>query len=223
MRNSFVRGARELAYRVDARGVQLALRGGPYVEQVAHRGLPYDLAVVLPRYHRDGIGLLVVAAELGEDLVPRHPDRHADAELGDHALAYLAGYLGGGEPEAPAGARDVEPSLVGSEGLYAVGVIVVDLPGSPRHVHVEPVVRGHDDEAGACLPRLPQRHRGLDAGALGYEVLREHDAVARLLVAADDHGLAAQLGPCLALDLRVAAVYVAVQDVAVWHNDLLPP
>ena len=48
--------------------MQLALRGGPYVEQVAHRGLPYDLAVVLPRYHRDGIGLLVVAAELAKIL-----------------------------------------------------------------------------------------------------------------------------------------------------------
>ena len=47
--------------------------------------------------------------------------------------------------------------------------------------------------------------------------------MARLLVAAHHDGLAAQLGPCLALDLRVAAVYVAVQDVAVWHDDLLPP
>ena len=48
----------------------------------------------------------------------------------------------------------------------------------------------------------------------------EHDAVAGLLVAADD-GPAPELGARLALDLGVAAVYVAVQYGALRHGPVL--
>ena len=109
----------------------------------------------------------------------------------------------------------VQPALVDAEGLYQVGVLVVNGVDLPRVLPVEPVVGRQEQQLRALLPRLPDGLRRLDAEALGGVVLRQDDAVAGGGVPADGHGELFQLRPVQQLHRGVEAVQVAVENHAV--------
>ena len=205
---------RQLPDGMDVRPVQLALGGRPHVQKLAHRRRPYEVAVVRPVYDGDGIGLLVVAAELREHFVPAHPDGHRAPQLVLHAAADLAGNLVGVPAVPPHRSGDVEPALVQAEGLYQVGVLVVYLARHLRVPAIQSIARRQHHHVRAFPARLPKRFGRLDAVGLRLSALREHDAVAQLLLTRHHHGPAAQLGPLGLLHAGVEGVHVAMQDDA---------
>ena len=75
------------------------------------------------------------------------------------------------------------------------------------------IIRWEHNKVRALLPRLPDRHAGLHAERLCVVIRGQDDAVPRLLIAADDNGLVAQLGAPLHLDRRVKAVGVHMKDI----------
>ena len=206
------RGARQLADAVDPRRVQLGARGGADVQELAHRSFPHPASVVLRRDERDGVGFAEVAAELREYLVPRHADGHRAAQLGLDAAADLGGRARRVTAQKRQRAGEVEPRLIEAERLHEVGVLVVDAPrhGRVRLVHL--VAWRHHHEPRALRARLPQRLARLDARRFRLRALRQHDAVAQLLVPAHHERHAPQLRPLGLLDARVERVHVGMED-----------
>ena len=153
----------------------------------------------------------MIGAELRKDLVPRDANARREAELVLHALRYLPRDEQGTPARKLRRMRDVQPGLIQAKGLHEVRVLIVQLSGQARIPLVEPVARRHHDGIGAGPARLPQRRAGLHASALCRIACGEHDAVAVLLVAANNDGKAAQLGPLGHFDRCVEAVHVDVK------------
>ena len=107
-------------------------------------------------------------------------------------------------------ARHVQPGLVQAEGLDVAGVVGVDLTHHLRKAHVALEIRRRNLQIRALLPRLPDGLPRLDPHALGQIVLRQHDAVARLRVAAHRQRNLSQFGIVHALHAGVKVVQIAV-------------
>ena len=204
-------GAGQLSDGADSQVLELAGRSRAHIKQFAHGGGPDHLTGVVGRDDGEAVGLVVVAAELGEDLVPADADRDGDAQLADHALRYLARHEQCLASLQVDRAGEVEPGLVEAEGLHEVGVLVVDLARQTRVTHIEAIAWRHHDGVGTGAAGLPQGGARLDATAFGWVAGREHDAMAALLVAAHDDGKPTQLGALGHLDRCVEAVHVHVQ------------
>ena len=196
---------------------ECSLRGrrAAHVQKVARRRGPHEVAVVLRRDVREGVRLAEVAAELREYLVPRDADGHRAAQLRLDAAADLGRRAHRVPAQKRQRPREVEPALVEAERLHQVGVVVVDAPRQARIALVHVVARRHHDEPRALRARLPQRLARLHAGGLRLRALREHDAVARLLVAAHHQRPPAQLRALGLLHARVERVHVGMEDHAV--------
>ena len=138
------RGRSYVAYGVDAARGQLALRRPAHVEQVGGREGSNLVAVVLRREHGDGVGLFVVRAELGEDLVPGRADGDGDAQLELYAFVYLI--FKRLKPTLAELLRpgNGAPDFVEAEGLNDVAVIGVDFACHAREAQIAVKVRRHD-------------------------------------------------------------------------------
>ena len=204
----------QLADRAHLELRERLLRGLPHVEQRAHRQRPDDPAEVFAGDDGGGVGLFVVAAELGERLVEADPHRHGEPQLLPHGPADLVGDLRP-RPEEVLAARHVKPRLVDAERLDLVGVALVDLVDQPGVFDVLPPVGRHEGEAGAFALCLPDRLGGGHAEFFGPLVFGEDDAVTAFRVAAHRHRHLFQLGAQERLHRGVKGVAVAVQDHAV--------
>ena len=202
--------AGELAYGPDAKVVELVLRGGPHVEEVSHRSLPHEVAGVVRKHLHVTVRLVVVASELGEDLVPRVPDGARYAKLVLYAIG--DGGRDGADVASPQtdGPREVEPRLVGTKGLHEVRVVIVDAACRVRVATVELVARRDDHRVRTGLTRLPERHGRLDAATLCLVARCQHNAMPELLVSAHDKRAPPELGPLRLLDARIEGVHVTV-------------
>ena len=208
----------QVPYGLVARRVELAGGGGADVDHLGCRHGPGDIAVVLARDRDDPVPGVGVASELGEHLVPRHPDGDREPELVLHAARYLIRHEHRVAPEEMQGARQVDPGLVEPERLHEVGVLVVDHSGEARVALVGGVVRRHDDELRALLPGLPYRLRRLHAASLGLSRLGEDDPVSALRVAGDGHRPSAQARVEVLRDGCVESVHVDMHDHALAHG-----
>ena len=196
---------------VDAELLQGLFRVGPHKQQSLGGQLPDDGLHLLPAKDGDGVGLFVIAAQLGEHLVVRHPDGHGEAQLLLHRLADLLGNL---LPvaEEPLAAVDVQPALVQAEGLHLVGEAVVDFLGHAGILQVPLPVGRHQLQIWALALGLPDGLRCLDAHALCQHVFGQDDAVAALLVPGHSHGHVLVLRRKQCLHRGVEVVHVHVQD-----------
>ena len=185
-------GLRKLADGVYPVPAQLAGGGRTDVEQVGDRQRPHHGAVILPCDEGGGVGLLIVAAQLGEDLVEGYPHRSGKAQLPPNPGADVV-RDGLARSEEPGAAAHVQPALVQPEGLHAVGIGDIDVPDRRGELQVA-VVAGRDDhEVPAPLAGLPDGLPGLHAAPLGLLGLGQDNAVPRRGIAADRHRPAAQL------------------------------
>ena len=114
----------------------------------------------------------------------------------------------------------IQPAFVNAEGFAQIGVLSVDLLYATGEVQIYVHARRDDHHFGAELPRLPQRHAGLDPGALAGLVLRKDDAVAILHAAADGQRDAVQFRAKGVLNAGIAGVDIGMQNHAIHRNNL---
>ena len=166
---------------------QQLLGGAAHPQQVAHRQGPHDVLPVVPADDGGGVGLFVVAAQLGEDLVEANAHRDGQPQLLPQPVAQLVGDGLAVAAEQVHAAGDVQPALVDAEGLHQVGILAVDGVDLPAVLLIQPVMGRQGDEVGRLPLGLPDGLRRFHAQALGGLVLGQHDAVAGLRVAAHRH------------------------------------
>ena len=165
--------------------------------------------------HRQAVGLAHVGGDLGHELGARDADRGGELRLvADRLLEVAADRLAGAE--RPLAAGRVEERLVDRDRLDAVAEALQDRHDARGLARVALHVGVQIDAFRAAAPRLGDRHRARDAEAPRLVGRGRDDAApaSALRVGADDHGLAAQLGPVALLDRRVERVHVDVQDRA---------
>ena len=192
--------------------LQSPLGGGACVEQTAGRQGPDDLPPALRGDEGGGVGLLVVAAQLGEHLVEADPHRQRQPQLLPDSGADAVSDGGAVPAEQVHAPGDVQPALVDAEGLHQVGVLSIDLVDEPGELLVALAVGRQENQIRALLPRLPDGLRRLHAAALGRLVFSQDDALAAGGVAADRHRPLPQLRVGEKLHRGVKAVEIAVQD-----------
>ena len=112
-------------------------------------------------------------------------------------------------------AGHIQPALVNAEGLYQVGVFVVQGVDPVGVLPVEGVMRGQQHQTGTLLPGLPDGLRRLDAAAFGRLVLGQNDAVPGGGITAYRRGDVPQLRVAEQLHRGIEAVEVTVQNDAV--------
>ena len=212
----------QLADGLHAELGQRALCGAAHEQQVAHRQGPHYVPPVLTRDDGGGVGLFVVAAQLGEHLVEGYAHGDGQSQLLPEPGADAVRQLPGVAAEQVEAAGDVQPALIDAEGLHQVGVLAVDGVDPAGVVGIQAVVGRQQYQVGTLLPGLPHRLRRLDAHFLGRLVFRQNDAVAGGGVAADGHRHVLQRRFFQQLHRREKAVQVAVENDAVGHGGALP-
>ena len=143
----------------------------PTKEQVGHRKGPHQPRHILPADHRGSVGLFIVAAQLGEDLIKGHPHGNGEAQLPFHVLPQPVGQGHRVVSEEVEGPRHVQPALVDAEGLHQVGVPAVDFPGQLGIIAVFFVVGGQEDQARTFPLGLPDGLGGFTPPALAASFL----------------------------------------------------
>ena len=211
----------QVPYGLVSGGMELSHRCGTDVDHLRCRHGPCEIPVVVPRDSDDSVARIVVAAELGEDLVPGDADGHGKPELGLHSLRYLPRHEHGIASEQRKRSSHIDPRLVQAEGLNPVCVIVVDHARELRVPLVRRVVRRHNNEIGTLLPRLPYGLGCLHANSLGLARLREDDAIPLFRVACDRDRLATQRWIEVLCNRRIEGVHVYVHDDAIAHGTSL--
>ena len=211
----------QVPYGLVSGGMELPHRCGTDVDHLRCRHRPCEIPVVVPRNSDDSVTRICVAAKLGEHLVPGNADRDREPELGFHSLRYLPRHEHGIASEQRKRSSHIDPRLVQAEGLNPIRVIVVDHARELRVPLVRRVVRRHNNEIGAFLPRLPYGLGCLHASSLGLVRLREYDAVSLFRVACDRDRLAAQRRIEVLRNRRIEGVHVYVHDDAIAHGTSL--
>lgn len=196
----------------------VALGGAAHEQQVPHRQGPHDVPPVLPRNNGGGVGLFVVAAQLGEHLVEGHAHGDGEPHLLPQAGADVIRQLSGVVAEQVQAAGDVQPALIDAEGLHQVGILPVDGVDTAGVLGVQSVVGRQQDQVRTLLLGLPHRLRRLDAPALGGLVLGQDDAVAGGGIAADGHRHLPQCRLVQQLHRGEKAVEVAVENDPIRHT-----
>ena len=192
--------------------------GGPaHEQQVPHRQGPDDILPVFPADDGGGIGLFIVTAQLGEHLVEGHAHRDGQPQLLPQPPTQSIGNGLGVAAEEVHTAGDVQPALVDAEGLYQIGILLIDGVDPPGVLPVQAVVGRQQYQTGTLLFGLPDGLRRLDAQPLGRLVLGQNDAVAGGGVAADSGGDVPQIGVAQQLHRGKKAVQVTVQDHPITH------
>ena len=159
-----------------------------------------------------GIGLAVVTAQLGKDLVEADAHGEGEPQLPPHPRPDRVGDSSGVPAEEVHAAGDIQPALVDTEGLHQVGVLPVDVVHQPGELSIELMVGREEHQVRTLLPCLPNGFRSFDAKALGGFVFRQNDALPACRVAADGHRPFPQVRPGEELHRGVEAVEVTVQD-----------
>ena len=166
---------------VDAQKMQLFLRGGADHEQVPHRQRP-QLFLHFPGKKRVYlIGLFKVPRHFRQQLVAGNADVHRKAQLVIDPLPQsLRRRHGGAVKSLRAG--HIHPGLVDGILLHHRR----DLPQKggkmPRGLHIEAVIRRHDDQSGALLFGAENGFAGLDAEFLRRLTFCQDDPLPVILV-----------------------------------------
>ena len=150
---------------------------------------------VRPGDDRGGVGFFHVAAQLGKDLVEGDAHRDGEALLPADHRPELVCNIPCVTAEEVHGAGDVQPALVDAEGLYQIGIALingVDPSGDPA---VLLMVGGKENEAGTLFPGLPDGLRRFDLEAFGRFVFCQDNAVPALRISAYGHRLVPEVGP----------------------------
>ena len=201
----------EIPDRHNAETVQLLLRRASHIQQIAHRQFPGRFLIIRGRNDGHGIRLFHVAAQFCKHLVVRNADGDRDAEfradsgpdLMCHALRILKVFRAG---------RDVDPVLIESEALHAIGILRIDLPSQLGKPVILRKIRRDRNKARTLLLCLPDRLARTNAVSLGDLVLCKDNAVTRRRVARDSDrsftdGRVEQTGY-----RRIKAVEIRMQD-----------
>lgn len=199
-----------VAYGVDAAGGERLRGGGSAVDHLGTMQRPHLFFEASPGDLRDSVGLLHVAAQLGEYLIKGNTYADGQAEFLPDALSDLLGYLHRGALCPAPG--DVEPALVHTKGFHLVGEAFVDGAGQLAVLEVLIVLGRYHDQIPAQLPGFPVDHPGLHAGLLGEVGFGEDDAVPVFGGTADGDRFAFQTGVKHHLNGCVKGIKVAVQD-----------
>jgi hypothetical protein len=159
----------------------------------------------------ESVGLVPVAAQLGQELVGRDAHRGRDPGLGADA-PLDEGRDGGRRAEQARAAGHVEEGLVDGERLDQRRDALADREDALAHLGI--ALEAALDDGGLRAQPLGtgHGHRGTASEAPRL-VARRRDDAARAVVP-DEHRTAAQLGPVELLDRRVEGVHVHVQDGA---------
>ena len=180
---------------VDAQGLELPGEFAPHIEQIAHRHGPDQGGHGFRGKTGGGVGLLVVAAQLGKHLAEGHPHRHRDAQLRPDPGPDLVRRGFGIHPQQMEGAGQIQIALVDAGGLHQVGVVQKDLIHGPGDPGVGVPVGGDQHQSRAFAPGLPDGLCGLNPFHLGQLILGQNDTVAALRVPGHRHGHLLQLRP----------------------------
>ena len=159
----------------------------PHKQQRLCRQLPDHGLHLFPAKDRDGIGLFVVAAQLGKHLVIGNSNGHRQAQLFLHRPANLVGNLLPG-PKQPFAAVDIQPAFVQAEGLHLVGKPGVDLLGLLGIQGISLSMGLHQLKLRTLPLGLPNGFRRLDTLLLCQHILRQNDPVTALLIPCHGHG-----------------------------------
>ena len=192
--------------------LQLPLGGPSGEEQAPYRQRPDDLPPVLPGDDGGGVGLFIVAAQLGKDLVEADAHGEGQPQLLPDRPADLIGDGPGVPAEEVGAAGKVQPALIDAEGLHEVRISGIDVVDGPGVEAVLVMVGRQEVEVRTFAPGLPDGLRRLNAAGLGRLVLRENDAVPGVGVAADGHRHRPELRTAQKLHRGEEAVEVAVQN-----------
>lgn len=117
-------GVRHIADGVDAVSGELLRGGGSAVDHFGAVQRPHLFLEASLGDLRDGVRLLHVAAQLGEDLIKGNADADGQPKFLPDALADLFSDLHRGALSPAPG--DVKPALIHAEGFHLVGVALVD-------------------------------------------------------------------------------------------------
>ena len=213
----------QLTDGADAELGEQLLRRAAHIQQRPHRQRPDDVPPVLPGDDGGGVGLFVVAAQLGEHLVEGDPHGESQPHLPLHPLPQPVRHGPGVPAQQVEGVGDVQPALVDAEGLHQIRVLVVDGVDLFGDLPVQIVVRRQQHQSRTLLLRLPDGLRRLDAVFLGRLVLGQDDAVAGGGVPADGHRHVPQVRPVPQLHGGVKAVEIAVENDPVHGPASFPP
>jgi hypothetical protein len=154
-------------------------------------------------------GLARLDATLATVLARRDADRAGEPGLGLHALADRPRDLGRGAVQA-AGARHVEEGLVDRQRLDQRRDLLEDAHDLLGVLRVARVVAPEHHRVGAPLQSDRHRHGRVHAEPARLVARRRDHAAAS--GAADEHGLATQVGSLEQLDGHEERVHVDVQD-----------
>ena len=198
-------------------GMDVVLRqhpggGPPHKEQVRHRQGPENLGHLFPGNDRGGVGLFVVAAQLGKHLIKRDPHGNGQPQFPLHLLPQPVRQGRRVPAEESQGPRHIQPALVDAEGLHQVCIPAVDLPGQAGVIPVLVMVGGQKQQGRALPPGLPNGLRRLYPLGLGRLVLGQDDPVAGRRVPADRHGLLPQLRVAQQLHRGIECVQITVKN-----------
>ncbi len=206
------RGAPEVAHRVDAELVQPRRHLRAHAPQLLHAEGPVRAAESLLVQRRDAARLLQPRGHLRDELVRADADGRAQAVVARDAGLDVARDLRGVLQRAAAGA-ETEERLVHAERLHVGRDGEEELQQLERLLHV--LARIALDVLGVRTEATSLRERHACAHPRWSRLVRRrrHHATAGR-VAADDHGLAAQLRVQGLLDRREERVHVHEQDHA---------
>ncbi len=214
----------QLADGPDAELIQGLLGRPAHEQQGLHRQGPDQVPPAVRGDDGGGVGLFVVAAQLGEDLVEADPHGEGQAELPADPVPDAVGDGLRVAAEEMGGAGDVQPALIDTEGLHQIGVLLIDGVDLFGILPVEVVVGRQEHQIRVLLLGLPDGLRRPDAEAFCRFVLGQNDAVAGGGVAAHRRGHVPQVRMAQQLHGGVKAVQVTVQNDAVLRlHGIHPP
>lgn len=135
------------------------------------------------RSNGGSVRLFAIAAQFGEDFVPRNADRRRYAKLFTHPAAN-----GGGDrfaiPEQAGRTGNIQPGLVNAKTFNLIGVIAIYCPGQPGKAQILAKVCWYNHQARALLLCLPNDIAGLDAIGFGRVVFGKDNAMTGFGIAA---------------------------------------
>ena len=145
--------------------------GTAHIQQIAHRQGPDDALPVFPGDHRGGVRLLVVAAQLGKDLVEADAHGEGQPQFFLNAPPKRVRQCPGVAAEQMEGVGDIQPALVDAEGLHQVGVFVIDGVDFFGIYPVQIVMGRQQHQVRAFFLSLPDGFGRLNAKPFGGLVL----------------------------------------------------
>ena len=197
-------------------------RRPPHIQQVGDRQWPDDVLKILRGNQGGGVGLLIVAAQLGENLIEGHAHGDGQAQLSAHLAPDAVGQGYTVPAEQMESACHVQPALINAKGLHQISKPFIQGVDSLGHSPIFVMVGGQQHQVRAFLPGLPDGFRRLDPKSLGPLVFCQDNAVAALGIAAHRHRLILEFWVFEQFHRSVKAVTITVKDHTVHLKDSFP-